>query len=86
MLYSVFIERHAQRQIKKLDPTAIVLVKNVIASLSENPRPVGYIKLKGENAFRIKAGIYRIIYEIDDYNISVLVVAVGHRKEIYRKR
>jgi mRNA interferase RelE/StbE len=52
-------------------------------SLSENPRPYGYKKLVGRDAYRIRIGDYRIIYEIEDKIITVTVIDVGHRKEIY---
>lgn len=84
MSYTVFVERFAQKQIMKLDKKAVLLIKTAITGLAENPRPQGYIKLKGEEAYRIRVGNYRIIYEIDDGKITVTVVAVGHRKDIYR--
>lgn len=84
MKYQVFIERYAVKQILKLDKNAIPLVKSAIAGLAENPRPFGYKKLKGEEAFRIRVGSYRIIYEIDDNKIMITVVSVGHRKDIYK--
>jgi mRNA interferase RelE/StbE len=84
MKYSVYIERYAQKQILKLDKNAVSLIRTAIARLADNPRPMGYIKLKGEDAYRIRVGAYRIIYEIDDGRIIVTVVAIGHRKDIYR--
>ncbi len=84
MKYTVFIERYAQKQIIKLDKKAIPVIKEAISGLSDNPRPQGHIKLKGEEAYRIRVGNYRIIYEINDGKIIVTVVAVGNRKDIYR--
>lgn len=84
MKYTVLIERYAQKQIMKLDKQIIPAIKSAIASLAENPRPYGYKKLKGEEAFRIRVGDYRIIYEIDDGKIIITVVSVGHRKDIYK--
>lgn len=84
MKYTVLIERYAQKQIIKLDKKAIAVIKTVIADLAENPRPYGYKKLKGEDAYRIRVGNYRVIYEIDDNTIIVTVVSVGHRKDIYK--
>lgn len=84
MKYAVFIERYAQKQILKLDKKVIPLIKTAIASLGDNPRPQGYKKLKGEDAYRIRVDDYRIIYEIEDDKIIVTVVSVGHRKEIYK--
>jgi mRNA interferase RelE/StbE len=84
MRYRIYIERYAQKQILKLDKKAIPVIKTAIAKLAEDPRPQGYIKLKGENAYRIRTGKYRIIYEINDDIVLVTVVSVGHRKNIYK--
>ena len=84
MKYTVLIERYALKQILKLDKKAIPVIKSAIAKLGDNPRPAGYKKLKGEDAYRIRVGDYRIIYEIDDEIILVTVVSVGHRKNIYK--
>jgi mRNA interferase RelE/StbE len=84
MNYTVFIERYALKQILKLDKNVIPLIKKEIAKLAINPRPHGYKKLKGEEAYRIRVGDYRIIYEIEDARIIVTVVSVGHRKDIYK--
>jgi len=83
-MYAVFIERYALKQIAKLDKKIIPVVKEAIAGLASDPRPFGYKKLKGEEAYRIRIGDYRIIYEIEDDKIIVTVVSVGHRKDIYK--
>ena len=84
MKYTILIERYAQKQIMKLDRKVIPVLKTAISGLADNPRPYGYKKLKGEDAYRIRVGDYRIIYEINDDKIIVIVVSVGHRKEIYK--
>ena len=84
MKYTILIERYAQKQIIKLDKKIIAVIKASIADLADNPRPYGYKKLKGEDAYRIRVGDYRVIYEIDDGKIIVIVVSVGHRKDIYK--
>jgi mRNA interferase RelE/StbE len=84
MKYTVLIERYAQKQIMKLDKKIIPVIKAAIGALADNPRPYGYKKLKGEYAYRIRVGDYRIIYEINDNTIIVTVVSVGHRKDIYK--
>jgi len=83
-MYAVFIERYAQKQIEKLDKKIIPIIKVAISGLAQNPRPHGYKKLKGEEAYRIRVGDYRIIYEIEEDKIIVTVVSVGHRKNIYK--
>ena len=83
-MYAVFIERYAQKQIEKLDKKIIPIIKVAISGLAQNPRPHGYKKLKGEEAYRIRVGDYRVIYEIEEDKIIVTVVSVGHRKDIYK--
>ncbi|MFN0030723.1 MAG: type II toxin-antitoxin system RelE family toxin [Flavobacteriales bacterium] len=81
--YQVIILPAAQRQLNKLpDQIAIVLVQS-IQHLSVNPRPAGYIKLKGRSGYRIREGNYRIIYEIHDRQVRIDIVAVGDRKDVY---
>ena len=84
MKFTVLIERYALKQILNLDKKVIPLIKSAISDLADNPRPFGYKKLKGEEAYRIRVGVYRIIYDIDNNRIIVTVVSVGHRKEIYK--
>ena len=55
-----------------------------IARLAENPRPVGVEKLSGQEKYRLRQGRYRILYLIEDQNLLVYVVKVGHRKDVYR--
>jgi mRNA interferase RelE/StbE len=54
-----------------------------ILKLADNPRPPGGEKLSGQDRYRVRQGGYRIIYAIEDDNLLVYVVKVGHRKEIY---
>ena len=55
-----------------------------IEALAENPRGMGAVKLSGHNAYRIRVGDYRIIYAVLDDRMLVLVVELGHRRDIYR--
>ena len=86
MKYAVFIQRYAIKQLKGINKADVPKIKSAVASLSHTPRPDGYIKLKGEDAYRIRIGQYRIIYEIDDEKITVTVVTIGHRKSVYKRR
>ncbi|MBO9635349.1 MAG: type II toxin-antitoxin system RelE/ParE family toxin [Chitinophagaceae bacterium] len=58
-------------------------IKNSILQLADNPRPHGYKKLKGRDGYRIRVGDYRVLYNIFDNILSVDVVNLGHRKDIY---
>ncbi len=61
------------------------LVKRMRA-LQDNPRPAGCEKLSGLERYRIRQGLYRIIYEVADEVLVVTVVKVGHRKQVYKRR
>jgi len=82
--YSIEILRSAQKQLAKVNPKDRQRIINVIHSLSDNPRPVNSRKLTGRNAWRIRKGEYRVIYEIYDEKLVILVVVIGHRREVYR--
>ena len=83
MKYSVEILRSAQKQLKKVNHQDRPRIISAIESLAENPRPKGCCKLSGRPAWRIRIGAYRIIYEINDGELCILVVTIGHRRDIY---
>ena len=84
MTYTLEILRAAQRQLARLEPQSRNRIVAAIRGLSQDPRPPGSKKLSGRPAWRIRVGDYRVIYEIADARLLVFVVAIGHRKEIYR--
>lgn len=87
MTYRVEVAPAAVRQLRKLDPSARRRVQAAIELLAQQPRPSGATKLVGgAGEWRVRTGDYRILYEIHDDVLLVLVVAVGHQREIYRRR
>jgi mRNA interferase RelE/StbE len=82
--YIIILSKKAQKALDGLSDHIAEPVFKSIAALEENPRPSGCRKLKGRDAYRIRSGDYRIIYEIIDKQLIIDVVAVGHRKDIYR--
>jgi len=84
MTYSVSILRSAQKSLGSLSPAIQDRVITAIRQLVSNPRPPGVKKLAGREAWRIRVGDYRVIYEISDADVTILIVDVGHRREIYR--
>ena len=82
--YRIYILRSAQRELAKLPIPAFERVRDAILELSENPRPVGCLKLKGREGWRLRVGDYRVVYEIDDRAGRVTVLHIGHRRDIYR--
>ena len=87
MVYSVQIAPAAVRQLRKLDPPARRRIQAAIELLAAEPRPAGAKKLVGgEGEWRVRTGDYRVVYEIYDDALVILVLAVGHRRDIYRSR
>lgn len=84
MAYQLVILRRAQKELAKLPEPEYQRVTTAIHALAEVPRPPGCIKLTGRDAWRIRVGQYRIIYEITDATCIVTVVDVGNRRDIYR--
>lgn len=87
MTFRVDVAPAALRQIRRLDPPAKRRIQAAIELLADEPRPSGAKKLAGgEGEWRVRTGDHRIVYEIHDSVLLVLVVAVGHRRDIYRRR
>jgi mRNA interferase RelE/StbE len=83
--YSIDFEPAALRQFKRLNRDVQARLTPKIRTLAENPRPRDAKKLQGyENTYRIRVGDYRVIYEVHDNILLVLVVKVGPRRDIYR--
>ncbi len=83
MSYEVQILPKAARQIKALS----IEVRHTIQSLANEPRPIGVKKLSGEkDIYRVRVGNYRVLYQIVDKVLVIVVVSVGHRREVYRDR
>ena len=83
MIYKVTIKKSAIKILEKIQEPYYSSIKSAILQLGKDPRPQGYIKLKGREAYRIRVSYYRIIYEIFDSELIVDVIALGHRKDIY---
>jgi mRNA interferase RelE/StbE len=74
----------ARKAIEKLPRRLQQRIIERIGTLSSNPRPTGCVKLTGQDAYRIRIGDYRVIYTIEDDKLIVLVIDVGHRRDVYR--
>jgi mRNA interferase RelE/StbE len=83
MVYQVTLKKRAIKALEKINEPYYSNIKETIYSLADNPRPIGYIKLKGREGYRIRVADYRIIYEILDNILIVDVIDIGHRKDIY---
>ena len=83
--YRIEIKKSAVKEISKLPKTDLKKVLRKIELLSENPRPHGAIKLSAEEKYRLRVGKYRILYQIFDNKLVIVVVKVRHRKDVYKK-
>ena len=83
MNYSIIILRRAQRELAELRRDIYPRVRDAIQSLAQNPRPPGCLKLTGREGWRIRVGVYRVIYEIDDSERIITILNVGHRRDVY---
>jgi mRNA interferase RelE/StbE len=81
--YTVILPKSVQKQLNSLSDAVVLILINALQELASEPRPNGCKKLKGREAYRIRKGNYRIIYEIQDQQLIIQVIAIGHRKDIY---
>jgi mRNA interferase RelE/StbE len=85
--YRIEVAPAAVRHLRKLDPPTRRRIQAVIELLATEPRPPGAKRLVGgEGEWRVRTGDYRVVYEIRDDALVLLVLAVGHRREVYRPR
>ncbi len=83
--YKVFFKKSVEKDFKSIPKKELLRILSKIESLQDNPRPIGSQKLTGQERYRLRQGRYRIVYSIQDYELTVWVVKIGHRKGIYYK-
>lgn len=81
--YRVELRPAAVRALRKLDRQVARRVHGAIALLAEDPRPPGARRLKAREGWRVRVGAYRIIYTIEDDVLLIVVVTLGHRRDVY---
>jgi mRNA interferase RelE/StbE len=87
MAFQIELAPAAYRVLKKLTGDTAQRLADAINELADDPRPAGMKKLAGEiNLYRIRVGDYRIIYQIENKQLVVLIVAIGHRRDVYRRK
>jgi mRNA interferase RelE/StbE len=82
--YKILIKPSAVKEIEAIPQRDRQRLIARIQGLASNPRPPGSEKLSGQDKFRLRQGVYRIVYSVNDDGPSLLIVKVGHRKEVYR--
>ncbi|MBU2536863.1 MAG: type II toxin-antitoxin system RelE/ParE family toxin [Proteobacteria bacterium] len=83
-VYNLFFKDSVRKDLDSIPKNDLRRIIERIESLAENPRPLGCEKLSGQEKYRLRQGNYRIIYSIQDTQLTVWVVKVGHRREVYR--
>jgi mRNA interferase RelE/StbE len=83
--YKIQIRRSAEKEIERIPQADRRRIVERILALGAEPRPAGAKKLSGEEKYRVRQGNYRILYEIDDRIITIVVIRVAHRRDVYRR-
>jgi mRNA interferase RelE/StbE len=84
-MYNVVLTKSTEKDLSKVASIYYDSVLVCLRGLANNPRPFGYIKLIGFNSlYRIRVGVYRIIYTIEDETLTVEVIKIDHRRSVYR--
>lgn len=85
-VYQIFFATRAERDFRSLAPEVQRRLRPRIDTLARNPRPRGVKTLEGEEGLlRLRIGDYRIIYHVEERNFTVLVLKIGHRRQVYRR-
>ena len=83
--YKIIFRKSVAQDMRRIPNRDLRKILAAINSLSEEPRPSGVERLSGQEKYRVRQGNYRIIYEINVKEVMVIVVKVGHRKDVYRR-
>jgi len=82
--YKIFFKESVEKDFRTIPKKDLKRIIRRIEELSEDPRAPGHEKLTGQERYRVRQGPYRIIYSVQDKELTVWIVKVGHRKEVYR--
>ena len=83
--YKLVFKKSVTKDLRPIPNQDVVLILQRMERLQENPRPVDSEKLSGQERYRVRQGLYRIIYEVVDELLVVTVVKFGHRKHVYKR-
>ncbi|MCK5805009.1 MAG: type II toxin-antitoxin system RelE/ParE family toxin [Lentisphaeria bacterium] len=82
--YSIFFRKSVERDLSRIPKRELARLMERIQALTTDPRPRGCEKLSGRERYRVRQGRYRVIYSVQDEELTVWIVKVGHRKDVYR--
>jgi len=83
-VYKIFLKKSVENDLNRIGKNELKKIIARINTLADNPRPPGCEKLTGLERYRIRQGRYRILYSIQDYELTIWVVKVAHRKDVYK--
>ena len=83
--YRLTFRKSVTKDLRSIPPNDLSRILKRMEALADDPRPMGSEKLSGQERYRVRQGVYRIVYEIQDEELVILVVKVGHRREVYRE-
>ena len=84
--YSLRFKKSITKDLRSIQNKDVKRILNCIESLCDNPRSEGCIKLSAQELYRVRQGHYRIIYEIQDSELLIIVIKVAHRSDVYKNR
>jgi mRNA interferase RelE/StbE len=82
--YRIYFRKSVEKDFAAIPKSDLKKILHRIKGLGENPKPSGSEKMTGQERYRVRQGHYRIVYSIQDRELTVWIVKVGHRKDIYR--
>jgi len=82
--YEIYFKQSVEKDFRAIPKKDLRKIIHRIEALSKDPRPPDHEKLTGQERYRVRQGLYRIIYSIQDKELTIWVVKVGHRKDVYR--
>ena len=82
--YEIEFRPAALRELRKIDRSTQSRIQGAISLLAQDPRPPASRQLRGRDGYRLRVGDYRIIYTVDDGVLLIVVVTIGHRREVYQ--
>jgi mRNA interferase RelE/StbE len=82
--YEIFFKESVWKELKKIPKGDLKKILSRVEELGNDPRPLGCERLTGMELYRIRQGNYRVVYSIQDNELTVWVIKVGHRKDVYR--
>jgi mRNA interferase RelE/StbE len=82
--YRLIVKRSVAKDLRAFPNADVATILKRIQALADDPRPPGCEKLAAQERYRVRQGVYRILYEIQDHDLVILIVKVGHRRDVYR--